>query len=121
MCRDWCERRIAWQGTKVNSKGKEVPHGTRLYSIASTRYGDKYDGNTTSLCVRRATYWDPEMGKEDPAKKGLCSNFLCDGKVGDEVLMTGVIVGNMCGFSIGQRMASELCVLRSHWKGSFAS
>ena len=26
-------------GTKVNSKGKEVPHGVRLYSIASTRYG----------------------------------------------------------------------------------
>lgn len=23
----------------------------------------------TSLCVRRAVYWDPEMGKEDPAKK----------------------------------------------------
>lgn len=24
-------------GTKVNSKGKEVPHGVRLYSIASSR------------------------------------------------------------------------------------
>jgi hypothetical protein len=31
-------------GTKVNSKGKEVPHGVRLYSIASTRYGDEFDG-----------------------------------------------------------------------------
>ena len=38
-------------GTKINSKGKEVPHGTRLYSIASTRYGDKYDGQTVSVCV----------------------------------------------------------------------
>ena len=27
-------------GTKINSKGKDVPHGVRLYSIASTRYGD---------------------------------------------------------------------------------
>lgn len=35
-------------GTKINSKGKEVPHGTRLYSIASTRYGDNFDGNTVS-------------------------------------------------------------------------
>jgi hypothetical protein len=34
------------QGTKINSKGKEVPHGTRLYSIASTRYGDNFDGMT---------------------------------------------------------------------------
>merc|ERR1719409_1366136 len=47
-------------GTKTNSKGKEVPHGVRLYSIASTRYGDYFDGKTASLCVRRATYWDPE-------------------------------------------------------------
>eukprot|EP01026_Neomeris_dumetosa_P014451 TRINITY_DN15251_c0_g2_i11.p1 TRINITY_DN15251_c0_g2~~TRINITY_DN15251_c0_g2_i11.p1 ORF type:complete len:382 (-),score=47.89 TRINITY_DN15251_c0_g2_i11:166-1218(-) len=76
-------------GTKVNSRGKEVPHGTRLYSIGSSRYGDFFDGNTTSLCVRRATYWDPEMNAEDPAKKGICSNFLCDAKPGDKVTMTG--------------------------------
>lgn len=76
-------------GTKINSRGKEVPHGTRLYSIASTRYGDEFDGNTTSLCVRRAVYWDPELGREDPAKKGICSNFLCDAKPGQEVTMTG--------------------------------
>lgn len=29
--------------------GKEVPHGTRLYSIAATRYGDSFDGMTVSL------------------------------------------------------------------------
>lgn len=76
-------------GTKINSKGKEVPHGTRLYSIASSRYGDSFDGMTTTLCIRRATYWDPEMGKEDPAKKGICSNFLCDAVPGTEITMTG--------------------------------
>jgi len=76
-------------GTKVNSKGKEVPHGVRLYSIASTRYGDSFDGQTASLCVRRATYTDPETGKEDPAKKGICSNFLCDAQPGQEIVMTG--------------------------------
>ena len=78
------------QGTKVNSRGKEMPHGTRLYSIASTRYGDYFDGQTASLCVRRATFWDPEKNAEDPAKKGLCSNFLCDAKPGDEINMTDV-------------------------------
>ena len=77
------------QGTKINSKGKEVPHGTRLYSIAASRYGDTFDGKTTSLCVRRAEYWCPEMKANDPAKKGLCSNFLCDAKPGDEITMTG--------------------------------
>ena len=66
-----------------------MPHGTRLYSIASTRYGDFFDGQTASLCVRRATYWDPEKNAEDPAKKGICSNFLCDAKPGDEITMTG--------------------------------
>merc|ERR1711966_228548 len=76
-------------GTKTNSKGKEVPHGVRLYSIASTRYGDEFDGNTATLCVRRATYWDSEKNAEDPAKKGICSNFLCDAKPGAEVMMTG--------------------------------
>ena len=76
-------------GTKINSKGKEVAPGVRLYSIASTRYGDSFDGKTATLCVRRATYWDEEMGAEDPAKKGICSNFLCDAQPGTEIMMTG--------------------------------
>merc|ERR1711871_717325 len=41
------------------------------------------------LCVRRATYWCPEMKAEDPAKKGVCSNFLCDSSPGDELKLTG--------------------------------
>jgi len=65
------------------------PHSVRLYSIASSRYGDDMTGKTGSLCVRRATYWCPELKAEDPAKKGICSNFLCDTKTGDEVKMTG--------------------------------
>jgi ferredoxin--NADP+ reductase len=65
------------------------PHSVRLYSIASSRYGDDMTGNTGSLCVRRATYWCPELKADDPAKKGICSNFLCDTKPGEEVVMTG--------------------------------
>merc|ERR1711933_658118 len=67
------------------------PHAVRLYSIASSRYGDDMTGKTGSLCVRRATYWCPELKAEDPAKKGICSNFLCDTKPGDEVSMTGPV------------------------------
>merc|ERR1719253_2058908 len=37
------------------------PNSVRLYSIASSRYGDDMTGQTTSLCVRRATYWCPEL------------------------------------------------------------
>ena len=114
------------------------PNSVRLYSIASSRYGDDMTGTTTSLCVRRATYWCPELKADDPAKKGapepllrprpssrtraiirrrsaracggrarlrgavrlqqlprrcrgagVCSNFLCDTKPGDEVKLTG--------------------------------
>lgn len=73
-----------------NPKKPGTPNTVRLYSIASTRYGDEFDGKTASLCVRRAVYWDPELGREDPAKKGICSNFLCDAKPGDKIQITGV-------------------------------
>jgi len=65
------------------------PNSVRLYSIASTRYGDDMAGNTVSLCVRRATYWCPELKADDPAKKGICSNFLCDSTPGTELSLTG--------------------------------
>mmetsp|Transcript_9312 Transcript_9312/g.14326 ORF Transcript_9312/g.14326 Transcript_9312/m.14326 type:complete len:357 (+) Transcript_9312:56-1126(+) len=70
-----------------DDKGKA--YKPRLYSIASTRYGDDLAGQTVSFSVRRALYTDPETGKEDPAKKGVCSNFLCDAKPGEQVLMLG--------------------------------
>ena len=72
----------------INPKNGK-PNTNRLYSIASTRYGDDMKGTTTTLCVRRATYWCPELKADDPAKKGICSNFLCDAKPGDDVMLTG--------------------------------
>jgi len=72
-------------GKKENGKN----HAVRLYSIASSRYGDDMTGKTGSLCVRRATYWCPELQADDPAKKGICSNFLCDTTPGAELTMTG--------------------------------
>jgi len=72
----------------VNPKNGK-PNKVRLYSIASSRYGDDMTGKTTTLCVRRATYWCPELKAEDPAKKGVCSNYLCDAKPGEMVKLTG--------------------------------
>jgi len=72
----------------INPKNGK-PNTNRLYSIASTRYGDDMTGTTTTLCVRRATYWCPDVQAEDPAKKGICSNLLCDSKPGDDIPLTG--------------------------------
>jgi len=76
------------QSLSVIPPGEKKP---RLYSIASTRYGDLLDGRTASLCVRRALYYDPETGKEDSSKKGVCSNFLCDVQKGDTVQVAGPV------------------------------
>jgi len=67
------------------------PQKPRLYSIASTRYGDALDGNTVSLCVRRAEYYDPNSGVADPTKKGVCSNFLCDAAPGTAMSVAGPV------------------------------
>jgi ferredoxin--NADP+ reductase len=73
----------------IDEKGK--PHKPRLYSIASTRYGDLLDGTTVSLCVRRAEYTDPITGVADPAKVGVCSSFLCTAQPGDTVQVAGPV------------------------------
>ncbi|GJR53133.1 ferredoxin--NADP reductase, root isozyme, chloroplastic [Tanacetum coccineum] len=59
-----------------NPKKPGAPHNVRLYSIASTRYGNSFDGKTASLCVRRAVYYDPETGKEDPSKNGPSEKIM---------------------------------------------
>lgn len=105
-----------------NPKKPGAPHNVRLYSIASTRYGDSFDGKTASLCVRRAIYYDPETGKEDPSKAGVCSNFLCNAKPGDKVKITGKF---MCFADIEPLLFVEFVwskmfdiVDRSIWKGN---
>lgn len=67
------------------------PYKPRLYSIASTRYGDLLDGSTVSLCVRRAEYYDPVTGVPDPTKAGVCSAFLCGATPGQEVKVAGPV------------------------------
>lgn len=65
------------------------PQQLRLYSVASDRKGDLGDGLTVSLCVVRH-FWDNEKtGEKNIA--GVCSNYLCDLKVGDKVKLTGPV------------------------------
>jgi ferredoxin--NADP+ reductase len=58
----------------------------RLYSIASSRTGERGDSDTISICVRRCFYVDPVSGERYPGK---ASNFLCDAKPGDDILLSG--------------------------------
>ena len=63
---------IVAPGTDADGK----PHKIRLYSIASPREGEKTGANNISLTVKR------EPG-------GVCSNYICDLKKGDQVQVTG--------------------------------
>lgn len=69
-------------GTDKNGK----PEKLRLYSIASTRHGDRVDDKTVSLCVRQLEYKHPETGE---TVYGVCSTYLCNLKPGDDVKITG--------------------------------
>lgn len=63
-------------GEQENGK----PHDIRLYSISSSRDGEKPNANNIALTVKRE-------------EKGVCSNYLCDLKKGDEVKLTGPFGG----------------------------
>jgi ferredoxin--NADP+ reductase len=69
----------------VDVAGK--PEKLRLYSIASPTRGDDGTGTTATLCVKRLLYTN-EQGVE---VKGVCSNYICDLKVGDKVQVTGPV------------------------------
>ncbi|MDY6936516.1 MAG: phycobilisome linker polypeptide [Cyanobacteriota bacterium] len=70
----------------TDDKGK--PHKLRLYSIASTRHGDRIDDKTISLCVRQLEYDHPETGDR---VYGVCSSYLRNLNVGDDVKITGPV------------------------------
>ncbi|MBL1211484.1 ferredoxin--NADP reductase [Geminocystis sp. GBBB08] len=69
----------------TDEKGK--PQKLRLYSIASTRHGDRLDGQTVSLCVRQLEYKN-EAGE---TIYGVCSTYLCNLEVGADVSITGPV------------------------------
>jgi ferredoxin--NADP+ reductase len=58
----------------------------RMYSIASSRKGEAGHSAELSICVRRCFYIDEVSGERYP---GICSNFLCDARVGDTIRIAG--------------------------------
>lgn len=67
-------------GTDDNGR----PHKIRLYSVCSPRDGERPNFNNVALTVKRVIY--DEDGEQ---KKGIGSNYVCDLKKGDEVMVTG--------------------------------
>jgi len=69
----------------VDESGKK--HRVRLYSIASPREGEN-SGHVIALTIKRVLFKDEITGE---MKKGAASNYACDLKPGDEVLITGPV------------------------------
>lgn len=69
----------------IDSRGK--PEKLRLYSIASTRHGDRLDGKTVSLCVRKLEY----QNDEGETIQGVCSSYLCNLEEGADISITGPV------------------------------
>ena len=71
------------------------PHKVRLYSIASPETGEDGQGNVICTPVKRVVdeHWAPENGaaRRRGLFMGVCSNYLCDLEVGEEVRVTGPI------------------------------
>ena len=75
-----------------DEKGR--PHKARLYSIASPEAGEDGAGNVICTPVKRVVdeHWPDDDGRRRRGLfMGVCSNYLCDLEVGDEVRITGPI------------------------------
>merc|ERR1712066_738018 len=88
-------------------KRGQTPAAIRLYSIASSAVGDDETSKTVSLCVKRVVELDGKFANREKGEdkkdnagthfpknkvyRGVCSNYICDLKKGDEVLITGPV------------------------------
>jgi benzoyl-CoA 2,3-epoxidase subunit A len=64
--------------------GNGGPHHVRLYSIASPRDGERPRYNNVALTVKRVA-----EDHDGVPVEGVCSNYLCDLKKGDQVRVVG--------------------------------
>jgi benzoyl-CoA 2,3-epoxidase subunit A len=73
---------IGIQAPGTDAQGRQ--HTLRLYSVASPRDGERPGYNNLSLTVKRV-----RAGFDGVTRNGLCSNYLCDLRPGDEVRVVG--------------------------------
>ena len=76
----------------VDANGK--PHKVRLYSLASPTCGEDGAGTIISTTPKRVIdEYTPQKEGDDEKRHdlflGVCSNYVCDLKVGDTVQVTG--------------------------------
>lgn len=76
----------------VDAKGK--PNKVRLYSLSSPTWGEDGEGKIISttpkrLIDERSPQRDGDDAGDHSLYTGLCSNYLCDLREGDEVLVSG--------------------------------
>lgn len=64
--------------------GNGRPHAVRQYSVASPRNGERAGYNNVALTVKRVT-----LDHDGAAMRGVCSNYLCDLRIGEQVRVTG--------------------------------
>lgn len=86
---DLVGRCIPGQSIGVIPPGADVdgkPHKVRLYSIASPSRGEDGEGRILSTTVKRTI---DEHWEDHKLFLGVASNFLCDTRPGDEIVVTG--------------------------------
>lgn len=71
---------------KVEKGNPDSSYTIRLYSIASPSHSFGKTKDTLELVVKRDNEYDAQG---NILHKGVCSNYICDLKVGDEVTLTG--------------------------------
>jgi ferredoxin--NADP+ reductase len=67
------------------------PHKVRLFSLACPAGGENRDGKIISTTIKRVIIEGGPAAAQDNQKLflGVCSNYLCDLKLGDEIKVSG--------------------------------
>jgi len=89
-CRSGQSFGVVAPGEDANGK----PHKVRLYSLSSPTCGEDGEGKIISTTPKRVIdEFTPQIDGDDPDRHdlflGVCSNYICDLKVGDKVQVTG--------------------------------